>query len=111
MQSAGITGARGCTACRLCLGQVAASGGSAPAVPRRCYAAARSESPSPRRAWPGIHRLPSGCGHAALLPALGMLLLPDGCFAGTGQPGKGAGAGRLPARRKPPSLRDRLELG
>ncbi|KAM6092533.1 sodium- and chloride-dependent GABA transporter 2 isoform 12-T12 [Theristicus caerulescens] len=38
------------------------------------------------RAWPGIHRLPSGCGHAALLPALGMLLLPDGCFAGTGQP-------------------------
>ncbi|KAM9276465.1 sodium- and chloride-dependent GABA transporter 2 isoform 4-T4 [Cariama cristata] len=38
------------------------------------------------RAWPGIHRLPSGCGHAAFLPALGMLLLPDGCFAGTGQP-------------------------
>ncbi|XP_047914956.2 sodium- and chloride-dependent GABA transporter 2 isoform X1 [Anser cygnoides] len=38
------------------------------------------------RAWPGIHRLPSGCGHAALLPAVGLLLLPDGCFAGTGQP-------------------------
>ncbi|XP_063251115.1 sodium- and chloride-dependent GABA transporter 2 isoform X2 [Prinia subflava] len=38
------------------------------------------------RAWPGIHRLSSGCGHAALLPTLGVLLLPHGCFAGTGQP-------------------------
>lgn len=94
MHNAGITGARGFMASGYALvGWLPLVG-----LHQLCPAAACSESPSSCRAWPGIHRLPSGCGHAALLPALGVLLLPDGCFAGTGQPGKGAG--QFPARKK-----------
>lgn len=36
---------------------------------------------------PGFHRLPAGRGDAALLPTVGLLLLPHGGPSGTGQPG------------------------
>ena len=44
--------------------------------------------PSPRRRpRPGFHRLPQGCGDAALLSTLGLLLLLHGRPPGVGQPG------------------------
>lgn len=39
------------------------------------------------RPWSGFHRLPPGRGDAALLSALGLLLLLHGGPSGTGQPG------------------------